>query len=99
MKRTKKIELRVSALEKKLLEKRATESGLSTSDYLRRSGLSQKIGYKLTPEEIEIYKELHQFHRSFVNLSNFFKTNHSELYNESQSLINQIKQHLSKLEW
>lgn len=98
MNRNQKIELRVTKLEKKLLEKRASESGLSVSEYLRRAGFGQKIGYKLTPEELDIYKDLHQFHRNFTALSNFFKVNHPELYKESQSLIDEIKGHLKKLE-
>lgn len=98
MKRTEKIELRVSKLEKKLLEKRADESGISVSEYLRRAGLGQKIGYKLTPEELEVYKDLHIFHRHFSNLSNLFKNGYPAFWTEAQKLMQEIKYHLKKIE-
>lgn len=96
MNRTQKIELRVTKLEKKILEKRASETGLSVSEYLRRAGLSQKVGYKLTPEEVEIYKDLHKFHRNFSSLSNLFKSGHPDLYEDAQCLMDEVKQHLKK---
>lgn len=98
MKRTEKIELRVTKLEKKLLEKRAGESGLSVSEYLRRAGFGRKIGYKLTPEELEVYKDLHTYHRHFSSLSNLFKKGHPDFWKEAQSLMQEVKQHLKKLE-
>ncbi len=98
MKRTEKIELRVTKLEKKMLTKRADDSGLAVSEYLRRAGFGKHVYYKLSPEELAVYKDLHKFHSNFVALSNFFKVNHSELYKETQSLISEIKQHLNKFQ-
>ncbi len=98
MRRTEKIELRVTKLEKKLLEKRADESGLSVSEYLRRAGFGQTIGYKLTPEELGVYKDLSAFHRHFSNLSNLFKKGHPDFWKETRNVMQIIKDHLKKLE-
>ncbi len=98
MNRTEKIEIRVTKLEKKILTNKADDSGLKVSEYLRRAGLKRQVTYKLTPEELEVYKDLHKFHSNFTRLSNFFKVNHPALYQETQSMIDEMKEHLKKFQ-
>jgi len=92
----KRIELRVSSLEKAIIEKKAESSGLSVSEFCRRSALSQKIDYKLTDEELEIYKELHSFKRYFTLISNMFKEKNPDLVKTVKTTAKQIEEHLKK---
>lgn len=93
-----KIEIRVSKLEKEIIKKVSDRSGLSVSDFARRSMLGQKVSYKLTPEEIEIYKELHTFSRNFASISNLFKNSDPELSVEVRQLVSKVNKHLDKLQ-
>ena len=93
----KRIELRVSNLEKAIIEKKAESSGLSVSEYCRRSALNQEIDYKLTSEELEVYKELHEYRRNFTLISNMFKVKDPDLAKTVQVTAKNIEQHLKKL--
>lgn len=50
---TERLWIRLSPEQKKTLEQKATESGLSVSDYLRKSGCEQEIKSKLDHVAIE----------------------------------------------
>lgn len=93
----KRIELRLSSLEKAIIEKKAENSGLSVSEYCRRSALNQKIDSKLTSEELEVYKELHEYRRNFTLISNMFKVKDPDLAKAVQITAKKIEQHLKKL--
>ena len=92
----KRIELRLSSLEKAIIEKKAENSGLSVSEYCRRSALNQKIDYKLTNEELEVYKGLHEYKRNFTLIKNMFKERNPDLVQVVQSTANKIEQHLKR---
>lgn len=92
----KRIELRLSSLEKAIIEKKAENSGLSVSEYCRRSALNQKIDSKLTSEELEIYKELHEYRRNFTLISNMFKVKDPDLAKMVQVTAHGIVKHLQK---
>lgn len=93
----KRIELRLSSLEKAIIEKKAENSGLSVSEYCRRSTLNQKIDSKLTNEELEIYKELHEYRRNFTLISNMFKVKDPDLAKAVKVTAKKIEEHLKKL--
>jgi len=93
----KRIELRLSSLEKAIIEKKAESSGLSVSEYCRRSALNQEIDYKLSSEELEVYKELHEYRRNFTLISNMFKEKNPDLAKAVQITAKKIEQHLKKL--
>ncbi len=91
-----RIEFRISTLEKEILKKKAEHSGLSISEYCRRSALMQKINYKLTADEIEIYKLLVNYRNGFTSIRNLF-TQKQPISEEIRKLIAEIDNHLSKL--
>ncbi|WP_218972320.1 plasmid mobilization protein [Labilibaculum filiforme] len=93
-----KIEFRVTSLDKAIIEKKAEHSGLSVSEYIRRSALNQKIDYKLTEKELEIYKDLHRYRRNFVLISNMFKIKDPDLVRSIRQTIEEIQEHLKKLQ-
>lgn len=92
-----RIEFRVSSLEKAIISKKSEHSGLSVSDYCRRSALQQNISYKLTTEEIEIYKMLVQYRNNFASIGNLFKNN-EPISEELKKLIHQLDEHLKKMQ-
>ena len=90
--------MRISSLEKEILKKKAKHAGLSVSDYCRRAALNQKISYKLTEEELEVYKELHHFRTNFVSLSNLIKRKDPALSDEMRATAVAVTNHLKKLQ-
>ncbi|PKQ60180.1 hypothetical protein BZG02_20440 [Labilibaculum filiforme] len=98
MMKKQKIEFRVTSLDKAIIEKKAEHSGLSVSEYIRRSALNQKIDYKLTEKELEIYKDLHRYRRNFVLISNMFKIKDPDLVRSIRQTIEEIQEHLKKLQ-
>lgn len=91
-----KIEFRVSNLDKAIIEKKAEHSGLSVSEYVRRSALNQKIDCKFTDRELEVYQDLHQFRRNFVLISNMFKIKDPELANKVRGTVELLEKELKK---
>lgn len=92
-----KIEIRITKLEKEVIKKLAERSGLTVSEFSRRAIFRQSISYKLTPEEIEVYKELHTFRKNFASISNLFKMSDPRLSIEVKELADEVKKHLDKL--
>jgi hypothetical protein len=73
------IKFRCTGLEKAIIEKKADNSGRSVSSFCRSSALGQKIGYKLTDEELEAYRTLATYHKNFTAISNLLKKKDSNL--------------------
>ena len=98
MKKNKKIEFRVTNTEHLIIRNKATKVGCSMSEYLRGTSLDYPLTYKLTNEEIEIYKQLNKFSDNFRRISNLFKlgdvTGVKEASIETAKLI---RIHLNKL--
>ena len=96
-KKKENIKIRVSSFDKKLLQIKAKENGLSVSELLVRSALNRKIVSPMTAEEIERYKELKQYQTNFARLSNMIKGNDPALYFEIKRLIAELSDHLKKI--
>lgn len=97
MNKDKEIKLRLSEEDKKEIEKRAEKTGLSMSEYLRRTALNRKINVRFSDEEIEAWKNLTSISNSLKNLSNILnKENREELILEIKSINEQIKKELQK---
>jgi len=94
----KRIDFRCTSLEKAIIEKKAENTGLSTSEFCRASALGQKIRSKFTEEEMEVYKMMLKYHKNFTALSNLFKAKNPSLSNETKVLADQIKTILKKLQ-
>ena len=51
-----RFEIRVTLIEKRIIEKTASKAGLNPSEYIRRSALEKVIKTKFTEEELSILK-------------------------------------------
>lgn len=100
--RTQYISFRVSYIEKKAVALAAEETRLSTSEFARRAALNQKVSLRFSPQELEIYKNLHIYHHNFKMISNLIKSPHfyknEMILHELEEVISLIKQHLQKFE-
>jgi len=95
---SKRIEFTCDSFEFKLIKLKAKESGISRAEYCRKSSLNQKVSYKLTQEEIQIYLMLQKYAVSFKNISNMFKGKNLELSNYCLETATEIREHLKKLQ-
>ena len=89
------IKFRVTPLEKAVIQKKADNSGLKVSAYCRNTSLGRKIGYRLTEEELEAYRDLSKFRADFIRLANFFRTKNPELEKQIQETSKLLNEHLN----
>ena len=98
MKKTKKLEFRLSLTEALVIKKNAEKAGCSVSEYLRSTALNYELYHRLTPEELEVYRTLNKYADNFRRIGNLFKQGNmpgvKELSIETAQLITK---HLSKL--
>lgn len=98
MKRIKKIEFRVTHTEYLIIQNKASKSGNTISEFLRNTAMGHQLSYKLTEDEILIYKHLNQYADYFRRIGNLFKlgdtTGVKETCIETTKLI---QTHLNKL--
>ena len=92
------VKFRCTVYEKKLLNINAKRSGLSLSEYIRRSLFEQKITERFSEEHIEIYKMLIKYHNNFKSIGNMYKKRNPKLTQEVYALANEIKAHLKKFQ-
>ena len=92
------VKFRCSVYEKKLLNIKAARSGLTLSEYIRRSLFEQEITERFTEEHIELYKMLIKYHNNFKSIGNMFKKRNPKLMEEVHALANEIKAHLKKFQ-
>lgn len=90
-----KVEFRCTLFEKKLLKVKAKKSGLTLSEFCRKSAFDVEIIERLTDEQIEVYKVLITYHNNFKSIGNMFKKKNPNLTSEVYKLANEIKNHLS----
>lgn len=98
MKKNKKIEFRVTLTELLIIQRKAKETGCSTSEFLRNIALDYTLTYRLTKEEIEVYKELNKFADNFRRIGNLFKLGDTTGVKEATidtALL--LREHLKKL--
>lgn len=93
-----KIEIRVTSLEKAIIQKKAENSALSMSEYVRSSALNQNISYKLTEDEFEVYKMLKSYYNNFQRIGNLLKEKDAEFAKEVMKTAKEIRRHLKKIE-
>lgn len=88
------VKFRCSIYEKKLLKVKAKRSGLTLSEYIRRSLFETKIKERFTDEHIELYKMLIKYHNNFKSIGNMFKKRNPKLMQTVYDLADEIKAHL-----
>lgn len=99
VKRSSLIPVRVTPLEKTVIEIIAEKTGLSVSDLMRKSATNITIHRKFTAEEIEAYEDLHTFYHNFGRITNLVKGSKEvtpELLNEIKEVRALIFEHLQK---
>lgn len=94
----KTLRFRVSNSEYYIIKNKAKQAGITISEYVRSRALDYDLTYKLTEEEIIVYKQLNSFSDHFRRISNLFKlgdiTKVKEVSVETAELI---RKHLEKL--
>ena len=100
--RTRYISFRVNNIEKKAIAMAAKDCGLSTSEFARRASLNMKVTLRFSPEELEVYNNLHIFHRNFTVIRNLVKSDYfrknDTILLELEEVIKLIKAHLKEFE-
>lgn len=98
-KQSKQILIRISSFEKKLLQAKAEECGMSVSEFLRASALSKQIKPPPTSEQMEVYMLLKNFLFNFGRISNAFKKkDYVDLHREILEVKEEIMKHLKMIE-
>lgn len=92
------VKFRCSVYEKKLLKVKAKSSGLTLSEYIRRTVFEQTITERFSEEHIELYKMLIKYHNNFKSIGNMYKKRNPKLTQEVYDLANEIKTHLKKFQ-
>ena len=93
-----KIEFRCSSLEKAIIQKKAEKAGLKTSEFCRATTMGQRVTYRLTEEELAIYKMLVVYGNSFTRIANLLRDKDSKFAKEIRQTADEIKKHLKKLQ-
>ena len=92
------VKFRCSVYEKKLLNIKASSSGLSLSEYIRRAVFEKEITERFKEEHIEIYKMLLKYHNSFKSIGNMYRKRNPKLTETVYDLANEIKSHLKRFQ-
>ena len=100
--RSEYISFRVLNLEKKAITMAAKEVNMSTSDFTRSAALNMKVTLRFTPEELQVYENLHIYHKNFKVIGNLIRSKHFNknemILQELAEVIELIKDHLKKFE-
>lgn len=92
------VKFRCSIYEKKLLNIKASSSGLSLSEYIRRAVFEKEITERFREEHIEIYKMLIKYHNNFKSIGNMYRKRNPKLTETVYELADEIKAHLKKFQ-
>ena len=88
---------RVYALEKQAILLSAERSGLSVSDYMRRTCLGTVLTPRLSEEEVSLYRLLITYRNNFARISNLVR-DRKEFTDELKNVIRRIDHHLKKFQ-
>ena len=96
--KTSLVKFRCTLYQKKLLNIKAKRSGLSLSEFCRKSAMDLPINERMSDDHIAIYKDLVKFHNNFKSIGNMFRKRDPRLSTEVYKLAEAMKQHLKKLD-
>lgn len=95
MEKTKRIEVRVSAFDKKLIEINAKKAGLSLSQYLVDCALHRVIKPPHSEERIRAYSLLAKYSNNFTRIANLIKNSKpTEVLEEVHEVATELNAHL-----
>lgn len=93
------IKFRVSRIEKRIIERKSEQAGLSVSEFVRRLTFEKELRSRLSEDEIECYKTLSKYADSFRRISNLFKLGDvTGIKNETLETSRLIREHLKKFQ-
>lgn len=93
MRRGEKLDLRVSKLEKSIIQKKAFENGHNVASYLRLCGLNKELKQPYTSEELEILREISRLATGLNRIGNLMKEhNRADLQEEVIFLARRLKE-------
>lgn len=93
--RTHEIKFRCTPFEKATIEVKAQNAGLKVAEFARATALEKKITYKLTEEELEVYKTLAEFRSNFNRIGSLIKSN-TDIKTDVISLIKLLDEKLKQ---
>lgn len=96
VKRSSLIPVRVTPLEKKIIQITAGKTGLTVSDFVRSAAMNKTVRLRFTDEELEAYKTLQEYHKHFSRISNLMKSRDPQLNAEIEKTQQLIYEHLKK---
>ncbi|GET25844.1 mobilization protein MbpA [Prolixibacter sp. NT017] len=94
----KKIEFRCSSLEKAIIKKKAENAGLKISEFCRATALGQRVTFRMTDEELSVYKMLVTYSNNFTRIGNLFRDKDTRFAQEIRQTSDEIKKHLRRLQ-
>ena len=83
----------VPFMKRSFLNIKTKRSGLTLSEYIRRSLFDKEITARFSDEHIELYKIPIKYHNNFKPIGNMFKKRNPKLTQEVYDLANDIKAH------
>lgn len=93
------IKIRVSRIEKKVIERKSQKAGLSVSEFVRRLAFEKELKSRLSKEEIECYKSLSKYADNFRRISNLFKLGDvTGMKQETMEVGKLIREHLKNFQ-
>lgn len=97
MLKNQRIEIRLSEIDKSILQKKSEETGMSLSQFVLSCALKLEIKNRLSADEIECYKMLSKYADNFRRISNLFKLGDTDGF-KKECLIasSEIRQQLLK---
>jgi len=98
IKRTQRIEIRLSYFERLGIQMNAEKAGLSISEYVRDCAMSRQITARRTPQELEAYQNLANFKTNFSRISNLVNAKEDpRLKDEIHDLIQKLNKALEDI--
>ena len=96
--KNKMIKFRVSALDLQIIKLKISKTGLSISEFMRRTSLGIEMKNKLTEDELVCYQNLSKFSDNFRRISNLLKLGDiTQVKEECLNTSRLIREHLEKL--
>lgn len=97
-KRNTYITIKTTLLEKRMIKIAANEAGLDISKYLRKVALGKNVRARLSPDEIDLYKQLVYAHNSWKSIGNLFTKKDPKFKSEVHNLAESIRVVLEKFQ-
>lgn len=99
IKKTELIQIRVEQWDKKVIQLRAHQLGISVSEYCRRCALSRELPSPPSEKQMDAYLLLQKYHANFSRIGNMFRhRDFSSLLLEVEEVKNKISEHLKRIE-